>query len=125
MRLLGPLLGDQQGHIPAADIDRPVEDPLGAIAGDRDPDLLADVAVAAIQWRRLGDDRLVEHQQHGAGAALQPALQPPVDCRQVLGRRANSCRGRFHRMPRRSIARPTVRSETSIAWRSCRYRPRR
>ena len=50
-------------------------------------DLFADMAVAAIQGRCLRDDRLVQHQQHGTGAALQPAFEPPFDCRHVSGRR--------------------------------------
>src|SRR3954447_3736354 len=55
MRLIDPLLGDQQGQIAAGDIDRPVEDPLGVVARDRHPHLLTDRAVAAIQRRRFGD----------------------------------------------------------------------
>ena len=89
MRLVDPLLGDQQRDVAALDVDRPVEDPLGAVARDRHPDLLADVAVARVERGRLGDDRLVEHQQDGADTAFQAAFQPPFDCRHVSGRRAN------------------------------------
>jgi hypothetical protein len=77
MRPLGPIFGDQQREIAAPDIDRPVEDPLGAIPADRHPHLPADGTVAAIQGRRLRDNRFVQHQHHGAIAILQAAFQPP------------------------------------------------
>ena len=74
MRLSGPILGDQQREIAAPDIDRPMEHPLGVRPADRHPHLLADGTIAAIQRRRLRDDRLVQHQQHGARATLQAAF---------------------------------------------------
>jgi hypothetical protein len=77
--LLGPCLGDQQHHITALDVDRPMEDPLGTVARDRHAHLLADMAVAGIQRRCLRDDRLIEHQQHGTDAVLQAGLEPPFD----------------------------------------------
>ena len=67
-------LGDQQRDITAPDVDRPVEDALGAVAGDRHADLLADVAIARLERRSLGDDRLVEHQQDGACTPPKTAL---------------------------------------------------
>src|SRR5512135_2735275 len=115
VRLLGPLLGDQQRYVPGLDVDRPVEDALGAVPRDRHPDLLADMAVAGVERRSLRDDRLVEHQHHGAYPAVQAAFQPPFDCRQVSGRRASWWRGRFHRMSRRAMARLTVLRETSTS----------
>ena len=74
MLVLRPSLGDHPRHIPGADVNRPVEDPLGPVARDRHAHLLADVAVAGVERRRLRDDRLVEHQHDGADAALQPAF---------------------------------------------------
>lgn len=87
--LLGPFFGDQPRHITAPNVDRPVEDPLGAVPRDRHADLLPDVARAAIKRGRPRDDCLVKHQQHRAEAALQPAFPPPFDCRQVSERRAS------------------------------------
>jgi hypothetical protein len=46
-----------------------VKDPLGAVAGDRHPDLRADMAEAGIDRRGLGDDRLVEDQDDRADTA--------------------------------------------------------
>jgi hypothetical protein len=74
VRLLGPLLGDQERDVTGFDVDRPVEDALGAVPRDRHPDLLADGAVAGVERRGLGDDRLVEHQHHGADTAFQAAF---------------------------------------------------
>ena len=76
MRLLGPFLGDQQGDIAALDVDRSVKDPFRSIARDRHAHLLADMAVAGVERGRLGDDRLIEHQDHGADAVAQAAFKP-------------------------------------------------
>jgi hypothetical protein len=89
MRLLGPFRGDQQGDITTLDVDRPVKDPLGPVARDRDPHLLADRAVTRVKGGRLRDDRLIEHEQHGPFVVLQAGFQPPFDCRHVGGRNAN------------------------------------
>src|SRR5512135_1916424 len=115
MCLLGPLLGDQERYVPGLDVDRPVKDALGAVPRDRDPDLLARMTVAGVERWSLGDDRLVEHQHHGADTAAQAAFQPPFDCRQVSGRRASWWRGRFHRRSRRARARLTVLRETATS----------
>ena len=90
MRLGHPLARYQQQRVAARDVEAAVQYVLLPVAGDGHRGLLAAPAVAAVEGRRLGDDRLVEHQEHGAGAALQPAFEPPFDCRQVLGRRASS-----------------------------------
>jgi len=79
MRLANPFLGDQQRHVTTPDVDRPMEDSLGPVASDRHSHLLSDMAVGGIQRRCLGDDRLIEHQHHGADAAFQAGLQPPFD----------------------------------------------
>jgi hypothetical protein len=89
MGLVGPLFGDQQGHVAAPDVHRPVQDALGPVAGDRHADLLADVAVGVVERRCLGDDRLIEHEQDGVSLAVQAAFEPPFDCLQVEGRRAS------------------------------------
>ena len=90
MSLVDPFFGDQQRHVAALDVDRPVEDPLRPIARDRHTDLLSDVTIGVIQRGSLRDDRLVEHQQDRASLAVQTAFQPPFDCRHVSGRRSSS-----------------------------------
>jgi hypothetical protein len=74
MRVLGPILGDQQREIAAPDIDRPMEDPLVVGPANRHSHLLADGTIAGIQRRRLRDNRFVQHQQHGARAILEAAF---------------------------------------------------
>src|SRR5262245_13368752 len=59
----GPVLGYQQLDIARAHVDRPMQNPTGVTAADRDTHLLADVAVTAVQRRRLGDDRFVQHEE--------------------------------------------------------------
>ena len=74
MSLVDPFFGDQQRHVAALDVDRPMEDPLRPVARDRHADLLADVAIGVVQRGSLRDDRLVEHQQDGALLAVQAAF---------------------------------------------------
>src|SRR5271157_4742212 len=113
MRVLGPILSDQQREIAAPDIDRPMEHALGVLPADRHPHLLADETIAVIQRRCLRDDRLVQHQDYAARAILQAAFQPPFAWRQVSGRAANSCRGRFQRRLRRALVK---RMHLTRAW---------
>ena len=86
---LHPFLGNQQQHIAAAYIEYAMEDALGAIAGDRHADLGADAPIAGIERRGLGNDGLVEHQEHRARACGQAAFEPPLAWRQVGQRRAS------------------------------------
>ena len=74
MRVLGPILGDQQREIAAPDIDCPMEDPLVVGPANRHSHLLADGTIAGIQRRRLRDNRFVQHQQHSARAILEAAF---------------------------------------------------
>ena len=92
----------------------PWSTPLGVLPADRHPHLLADGTIAVIQRRCLRDDRLVQHQDYPARAILQAAFQPPFAWRQVSGRAANSCRGRFQRRPRRAIATLMLLTEALI-----------
>ena len=87
---------------------------LGVLPADRHPHLLADRTIAVIQRRCLRDDRLVQHQDYPARAILQAAFQPPFAWRQVSGRAANSCRGRFQRRSRRAIATLMLLTEALI-----------
>src|SRR5579883_1670288 len=82
MRVLVPILGDQQREIAAPNIDRPVEQPLGVRAADRHPNLLADGTIAAIQVSRLCDVRFGQHQYHRVRRALQSAFRLPFAYRQ-------------------------------------------
>ncbi len=63
MRLVEPLLGNQQCHRSVSDIDGPVEDSLGPVSRDWHAYLFTDVAVGTVQRWCLRDDGLVEHQQ--------------------------------------------------------------
>jgi hypothetical protein len=73
VRLGHPLARNQQQCVTARDIQAAVKYPLLPVAGDGHRSLLAASAVAAVERRRLGDDRLVEHQQDGALAPPQAA----------------------------------------------------
>ena len=115
MGVLGPILGDQQREMAARILIAPWSTPWRAPA-DRHPHLLADGTIAVIQRRCLRDDRLVQHQDYPARAILQAAFQPPFAWRQVSGRAANSCRGRFQRRPRRAIATLMLLTEAMIPW---------
>lgn len=112
VRPLVPRRADPQRNRAAVNVDGPMQDALVPVARDRHPQLLPDVPVGGVQGRRLGDDGLVEHQQQGTHTPLQAAFEPPFDCRQVAGRRTNSWRGRFQRIPSRARARLTLLRET-------------
>ncbi len=47
-RLLHPLLGDQQAHVAAPDIDHPMQNTLGTLARDGHAHLFPDAAVAVV-----------------------------------------------------------------------------
>lgn len=66
MRLRHPLPADEEQRVAARDVEATVQYPLLPVAGDRNAGLLAAPAVATVERRRLGDDRLVEHQDDGA-----------------------------------------------------------
>ena len=59
MLLLFPDLRNQQQDVAAGNVHRPVQDPLGPVARDRDPHLLADMAVTRVKGGSLRDDRLI------------------------------------------------------------------
>ena len=84
-------------------------------ARNRDTGLLANMAVAVIQRRGLGDDRLVEHQEDGPDAAVQPIFEPlllDARCQDA----ATTGGRRFHRRRNRSIAELMLLVQTSIPW---------
>src|SRR3712207_6207714 len=62
MRHLLPDLGDEHYYVPTADVEHSMQDALLAIPCDRNTSLLADAAVATVERRCLGDDRLIQHQ---------------------------------------------------------------
>src|ERR1051325_10298324 len=66
MRLLHPFSADEQQRVATADIQTAMKDALLPIAGDGNKGLLASATITTVERRRLGDDRLVEHQQYGA-----------------------------------------------------------
>lgn len=74
MRLLHPLPADEEQRVAARDVKRAVQDALLPVARNRHAGLLPAPAVATVERRRLGDDRLVEHQDDGALSGEQPAL---------------------------------------------------
>lgn len=74
MRLLHPLPADEQQRVAAVDVEAAVKDALLPVAGDGDASLFPAPSVSAVERRRLGDDRLVEHQQDGALAPTKPAF---------------------------------------------------
>jgi len=74
MRHFIPDFGNQQQHLAATDIDDAMQDALLAIARDGDAALLPDAAVTTVEWRRLTDDHLIEHQDDSALARNKPAF---------------------------------------------------
>jgi hypothetical protein len=46
--------------------------------------------IAGVERGRLGEHRLIEHQDEGALPYSQATLEPPFACRRVAGRRATS-----------------------------------
>jgi hypothetical protein len=71
---LSPILRDQQQHVTASDIERPMQDAPGMAAANRDAGLLADVPVAAVQRGCFRDDRFIEHQQDCAWSLEKAVL---------------------------------------------------
>ena len=114
VRLLEPFVGNQQQQVPTPDIEHAMEDTSSMRAPDGDAHLLPKAPVALIQGWDLRDDGLIEHQDDRALPYGQAAFEPPFACRHVVGRRARSCRGRFHRRPRREMARLTLVRDTPI-----------
>ena len=112
--LLCPGRSHEQLHIAGRDVDCPVENSAPVAAADRHCDLAADVPIAGIQRRRFGDDCLVEHQQDRPRLVFQPIFEPPFAWRQVAGRWASRCRGRFQRRPNLANARLTLLREVAI-----------
>ena len=78
MRLLHPRISNQQEGISAPDIERTVEDALGAIACNRHSHLFSYPSVTTVERGRLGQNCLVQHQDDRALAACQAALEPPL-----------------------------------------------
>lgn len=88
MGFLHPLVGDQQQHCAAPDIDRSMEHPFAAIARDGDLDLLAHPPIATVQGRGFAHNRFIQHQTHRAVTLAEPPLEPPLACRHVGDRSA-------------------------------------
>lgn len=114
VRLLVPNIGDQQQHITTSDIDGSVKYAPGAAASDRNAGLLAYAAVTTIQWRRFANYRLIKHENDCALLGEKATFEPPFACRQLSGLSARLCRGRFHRIPRRAMAKLTLSEETDM-----------
>ena len=74
MRLLHPFMADEQQRVTAHDVEHSVQDALPPVAGNGDASLFATPTIATIKWRRLGDDRLVKHQDDGALSCQKPAF---------------------------------------------------
>jgi len=77
MRLLHPGVRNQQEGVSATDIERTVQDSLGAIACNGHSHLFSYPPVATIERGRLGQDRLIQHQDDRALAVCQAPLEPP------------------------------------------------
>jgi len=77
MRLLHPRIRNQQEAVSTPDVERTVQDSLGAIAGNGHLHLFSYPPVATIQRGRLGQDRLIQHQDDRALAVCQAPLEPP------------------------------------------------
>ena len=116
-RALVPLRGLVQPQRPGGRVERPVQDGLVPIPGDRDLGLLADRRPARPQGRGLGQDGGVGEQHHRPFPVLQSGLEPPFACRQCSARRDRTNRGRFHRYPSRCSARRTVASDAATPFR--------
>ena len=116
-----PHIRHQQQDVATLDIDHPMENTTGMMPTHRHADLLPPPPVTVIQRWSLGDAGLIEHQHDGTDTGAEPAFEPPVAWRQVVGRRAKRCRGRFHRQPKRAMARLTLCLETVRSCSSQRY----
>src|SRR5215475_1247702 len=121
MSVLIPPIRHPQEHVTTPDIDAPMEDATGMIPPHWNTDLLSTAPVTVGQrWGRSADG-LIEHPHDGPDTVVEPAFEPPVAWRQVVGRHAKRYRGRFHRKPKRAIARLTLGLETVRSGSSQRY----
>lgn len=114
MGVLIPMIGDQQRDRACPYVEGAVEHAPGPITGNGDAYLLPKTTRATCYGWGFRNDRLIQHQYHRTLAACQTPFEPPFACRQVGARRARAYRSRFHAMPRRAMASPTLRRE---AWR--------
>lgn len=69
-----PMPRYQQIDVAAFDIDHAVDNSFCAITADGHSDLFSDMTVDFVQWRSLGDNCFVEHQQNGTKAVIYPAF---------------------------------------------------
>ena len=113
MRLLDPLRGEQPEALATANVEHPRAHASGLRPRDRHASLRADAPIVGIEQWGLRDAGLLEPQENRLFPSGQAALQPPLACHHVAGRRARSCRGRFHRRPRRAMAKLTRGRETA------------
>jgi hypothetical protein len=113
MRFLAPRLGAPPEPLATAHGEPPRAHASGMRPRDRHAYLLADAPLAGIKRWGFRDNGLIEHQEDRPFPSGQAALEPPFACRHVAGRRARSCRGRFHRRRRRAISQLTLGRETA------------
>jgi hypothetical protein len=91
----------------------PVEHTLSPMACDGEAHLVPQTTIATRSGWGVRQDRLIQPQDPHTLALRETACAPPVACRPVGVRRAKAERGRFQAIPRRALARPTLRRE---AW---------
>jgi hypothetical protein len=68
---LDPLVSNQQQYIATPGVEHAMENSPGSIPCDQDAFLLADVTVAIVQGRCLGEDGLIQHQRNRAFTGKQ------------------------------------------------------
>lgn len=86
MRVLVPFFSNEQEAIAARDVERAVQYALLPITGDGDAGLASDATVTTVEWRRLGNDSFIQHQDDGPLCGEKPAFKPPFACRHVFDR---------------------------------------
>lgn len=85
---LHPLIGDQQQHRAAPDIEGAMEHPFAPIARNGDADLLTNPAIAAVPGGRFTHEGFLQPQAHRPLPLPEPAFEPPLAWRQVGERSA-------------------------------------
>jgi len=87
MRVLVPFFGNEQEAIATRDVERAVQYALLPITGDRDAGLTADATITTVEWRRLGNNGFIQHQDDSSFFEKKPTFEPPFACRHVFDRK--------------------------------------